>query len=71
MNIFPSNEDKNFGKNKSQINLMTPCKASHNGVCEDERIIALVKLLARRAAVEDYQMYEDALASPDKIKGGK
>ncbi|MBV1952631.1 MAG: hypothetical protein KUG64_10620 [Cycloclasticus sp.] len=71
MNIFPPNTGKNSGKEKGQIGLKTPLKASHNGASEDERIIALVKLLARRAAVEDYQMYEDALASPENIKGGK
>lgn len=71
MSIFPDNTHKKLGKNKSPIGLMTPLKASHNGGCSDERIIALVKFLARRAAIEDYQFYMDALATPDKITGGE
>ncbi|MGH1379126.1 MAG: hypothetical protein ACRBB3_09930 [Alphaproteobacteria bacterium] len=50
---------------------MTPLKPSHNGGCSDERVIALVKYLARRAAIEDFQMYTDALAAPDKRTDGK
>lgn len=71
MNIPPNNTHKKLGKNKSQIGLMTPLKASHNGGCDDERTIALVKFLARRAAIEDYQFYMDAIATPDKMTGGE
>ncbi len=65
MNRFP-----NKGKKRSQIDLKTLIKRSHNRDSDDERIKALVRFLARRAAVEDYRMYQDALASPDKINGG-
>lgn len=71
MTIFPDNTHKNLGENNGQLGLMTPLKASHNGGCDDERIIALVKFLARRAAIEDYQFYMDAIATPDKITGGE
>lgn len=65
MNRFP-----NKGQKRCQIDLKTRLKASHNGGCNDERIIALVKFLARRAAVEDYQQHKRSSATPDKIKGG-
>lgn len=53
-----------------QIDLKTPLNRSHNRDSDDERIKALVRFLARRAAVEDYRMYQDALVSPDNIDGG-
>lgn len=62
-------QGKSNGQNNVQIGLKTPFKESHNRSSSDERIIALVKFLARRAAEEDYQFYTDALASPDKEKG--
>ncbi len=48
---------------------MTRCKESHNGALEDERIIALVKFLARCAAKEDFALYVNALASSKNIEG--
>jgi hypothetical protein len=63
-------QGKSNRKNNAQIDLMTPIKESHNRGSSDERMLALVKFLARRAAEEDYQFYLDALASPDKNKGG-
>ena len=63
-------QSKSNGQNIVQIDLKTPPKESHNKGSSDEHIIALVKFLARRAAEEDYQFYMDALASPDKNKGG-
>ena len=71
MTIPRNDTHKNTGNNNSQLGLMTPLKASHNGGCDDERIIALVKYLARRAAIEDFQMYTDAIAAPDKRTDGK
>ena len=61
---------KSNRQNNAQIDLKTPHKESHNSSSSDENIIALVNFLARRAAEEDYQLYMDALASPDKEKGG-
>ena len=57
-------------KNNRQIDLKTPLNRSHNRDSDDERVKALVRFLARRAAVEDYRMYEGAIAPPDKIDGG-
>ncbi len=57
-------------RNNRQIDLKTRMKRSHNRGSDDERIKALVRFLARRAAVEDYRMYQDALASPENIDGG-
>ncbi len=71
MKISPDNPHKSSGTNDGQLGLMTPLKPSHNGGCSDERVIALVKYLARRAAIEDFQMYTDALAAPDKRTDGK
>ncbi len=48
---------------------MTRCKESHNGALEDERIIALIKFLARCAAEEDFAFYKAALASSKNIEG--
>ncbi len=64
------NEFSRENKNNRQIDLKTRMKRSHNRDSDDERIKALVRFLARRAAVEDYRMYQDALASPDNIDGG-
>ena len=50
--------------------LQTPLNRSHNRDSGDERVKALVRFLARRAAVEDYRMYKRALAPPDNIDGG-
>ena len=58
------------GHNHVHTGLKTPLKESHNRSSDDERIIALVEFLARRAAEEDYRLYCDALASPDKEKNG-
>jgi len=57
------------GKNK-QTQLKTPINRSHNRDISDERMIALVKFLARRAAEDDYNALQDLLASPENIKGG-
>ena len=48
------------------IDLKTPAKRSHNKDSCDERMIALVRFLARCAAEEDYRMYQDAHRPPDK-----
>lgn len=66
MNKFPNIKQVN----KRELDLKTPANRSHNSGSDDERIKAFVKFLARRAAVEDFRMYEDALAPPDKINGG-
>lgn len=50
--------------------LQTPLKRSRNRDSDDEHIKALIRFLARRAAVEDYRMYQGALASPENIDGG-
>ena len=71
MTIFSDSTHNKLGENNGQLGLMTPDKASHNGGCSDERIIALVKLLARRAAIEDYQFYMDAIVTPDNMTGGE
>ena len=54
---------------KAHGDLMTQCKESHNEALEDERIIALIKFLARCAAKEDFALYIDALASSKNIEG--
>ena len=66
MNTYPANKNK---KN-SALDLKTPVDRSHNRDSDDERIKALVRLLARRAAAEDYRMYEDTLAVPDIENNG-
>ncbi len=59
-------------RNKSNqvVDLKNHHQRSHNPRTEDERIIALVRFLARRAAEEDYRKFVDAPQSPDKNKGG-
>ena len=64
------NRSSRENRNSRQIDLKTPRNRSHNRDSDDERIKALVRFLARRAAVEDYRMYQDALASPENIDGG-
>ena len=54
---------------KAHGDLMTQCKQSHNEALEDERIIALIKFLARCAAEEDFALYQNALASSKNIEG--
>ncbi len=49
----------NNGSPVAQWGLKTPLNSSHNQD-EEERIIALVKLLARRAAEEDFEMHQNA-----------
>ncbi len=66
MNRFPGNREKR----SYELDLKTPIDRSHNRDSVDERVKALVRFLARRAAAEDYRMYQDALASPDKTDGG-
>ncbi len=61
---------KKFSRENRQIDLKTPANRSHNRDNDDERIKALVRFLARRAATEDYRMHQDALAPPDKTNGG-
>ena len=63
-------QGKSNGQNNAPIGLKIPLNESHNRSSGDERIIALVQFLARRAAEEDYGSYRDALASPDKEKNG-
>jgi len=55
---------------RDKLDLKTRTYRSHNSGSDDERIKAFVRFLARRAAAEDFRMYEDALAPPDKINGG-
>ena len=59
MNRFPEKTD-----------LKTPAKESHNQDSCDERMIALVRFLARCAAEEDYRMYQEARRPPDKTENG-
>lgn len=66
MNTSPSNKNK---KNYA-LDLKTPIDRSHNRDSNDERIKALVRFLARRAAAEDYRMVQDASASPETKDGG-
>jgi hypothetical protein len=61
MSTLPASKNK---KN-SALDLKTPIHRSHNRDSDDERIKALVRLLARRAAADDYRMYENTLATPD------
>ncbi len=57
-------------KNNGVVGLHCHQKRSHNLDSYDERITALVRFLARRAAEEDYRMYLEALQPPDNIQGG-
>lgn len=66
MNTFPTDK----GKKSRAIDLKTPVYRSHNRDSEHERIKALVRFLARRAAVEDHRMVQDALAHPDNKNSG-
>ncbi|WP_444994768.1 hypothetical protein [Aliikangiella sp. IMCC44359] len=54
-----------------EINLKTPFKESHNGASIDERIIALVKLMARQTAERDFRKLNKKRHSPKSKKGGK
>jgi len=56
-------------KIRGNIDLKTPIDRSHNRDSDDERIIALVRFLARRAAEQDYRIYKRASASPENIDG--
>ena len=51
-----------------QAKLKSPANRSHNNCSIDPRLIALVKLLARRAAEEDYKSHL-ACAANDLSKG--
>ena len=57
-------------KNNGVAGLHYHQKRSHNQDSYDERITALVRFLARRAAEEDIRMYQEALQPPDNIQGG-
>lgn len=57
-------------KNNGAVDLISTQKQSHNGLSHDERIIALVKFLARRAAEDDYRKIDEAQPLPDKTQGG-
>ena len=65
MNTSPTAKDKSCA-----LDLKTPADRSHNRDSDEERIKAFVRLLARRAAAEDYRNYQDILATPDKNDGG-
>ena len=50
--------DKKINNIKYQkLDLMTPLNRSHNRGCSEERIIALVKYMARKAAEKDLRKY--------------
>ena len=49
-------KDKKF-ENDGAIDLKTRNIASHNQISPDERLIQLVKLLARRAAEKDFEAH--------------
>lgn len=49
-------KDKKF-ENDGAIDLKTHNIASHNQISPDERLIRLVKLLARRAAEKDFEAH--------------
>ncbi len=66
MSTFPTAKDKK----SCALDLKTSVDRSHNRDSDDERIRALVRLLARRAAAEDYRMYEDTLATPGNENNG-
>ncbi|MGH1470835.1 MAG: hypothetical protein ACRBCS_06555 [Cellvibrionaceae bacterium] len=53
-------------RNKAQIGLKTHARQSHNVVSTDEKLIALVKLLARIEAQKDFQLYLDAIEASNK-----
>lgn len=70
MSRYLKKNNNGFERSKP-ARLKARVKQSHNDDSMDKRIIALVKLLARRAAEEDYQIFlNDAHMLLKDNKGG-